>query len=95
MTVGTLRLVLSIEDCRSLKGKRAVVKKVLERTKNRFNVAGAEVADNDRHTRAVLAFVTVGNDGRQVNSALDKVLNYIENLFLARILDFQIELIRM
>jgi uncharacterized protein len=95
MTVGTLRLVLFLDNCRSLKAKRSVVKKVLERTKNRFNVAAAEVADNDRLDRATLAFVTVSNDGRLVNSALDKVVDFIDGLFLAQIADHQIELIHI
>jgi hypothetical protein len=72
-----------------------VVKKILERTKSRFNVAAAEVGDNDRHRQALLAFVTVGNDSRTINSALDKVLNFIEGLFLAEIVDHSIELISM
>ena len=80
MTVGTLRLSLYLSDTRSLKQKRAVVKKILERSKSKFNIAAAEVGDNDIHSRAVLAFVTVGNSSRLVNSSLDKVLNFVERM---------------
>jgi hypothetical protein len=93
MTIGVLHLKLLLHDTHSLKQKRGVVKKVLERTRARFNIAAAEVGQNDIHTRATLAFVTVSNDSRQVNSALDKVLNFIEGLFLAEIVDHEIELI--
>ena len=93
MTVGTLRMVLYLHDCHSLKEKRSVLKKILERTKARFNVSAAEVGDNDAHTRATLAFVTVANDQRLVNSALDKVINFVDHLFLAEIVDHEIELI--
>lgn len=95
MTVGTLKVILYLHDARSLKQKRAVVKKILERTKSRFNMAAAEVADNDNHSKATLAFVTVGNESRIVNSALDKAINFIDNLFLAQIVDHKIELISM
>ena len=95
MTVGMLQIVLHIHDCRSLKQKRMIVKKILERSKNRFNVAAAEVADNDSHTRATLAFVTVSNNQRTVNSALDKIATFVDQLFLAQIVDERIELINM
>ncbi len=92
MTVGTLKLRIFIPDARSLKQKRAVVKKILERSKSRFNISVAEVGDNDIHTVATLGFVTVGKDSRRVNSRLDKLLNFIEGLFLAQILDSKIEI---
>ena len=93
MTVGILTIRLLLHDCHSLKQKRAVVKKILERTRSRFNFAASEVEEHDIHHRATLAFVTVSNDGRFVNSSLDKGLNYIEGLFLAEIVDHGIELI--
>ena len=95
MTVGTLRLVLYLHDCRSLKQKRAVVKKILERTKAKFNIAAAEVEDNDSHTRATLAFVTVSNNQRVVNSLLDKAISFVDRLFLAEIVDHRIEMIHL
>ncbi len=93
MFVGVCRLDLSIEDNFSLKGKRAVVKRVIQRTRNRFNIAMAEVDDNDVHSRAVLGFAVVSNDKRFVNSVLDKVIDFIEELGDAPIEDvrYQIE----
>ena len=95
MTVGTLQLVLYLHDTHSLKQKRAVIRKILERTKAKFNLAVAEVAQNDSHTQAVLAFVTVSNDARLVNSILDKVVNFVDHLFLAEIVGHEIELIHL
>ncbi len=47
----------------SLKGKRGIVKSILARARNSFNVAAAEVDLRDVPGSAVLAFVTV-NDSR-------------------------------
>ena len=48
MIVGTLLLELRLPENRSLKGKRQVVKSLLARLHNRYNVAAAEVDNNDR-----------------------------------------------
>ena len=44
MVVGICRVVLALPWNDSLKGKRSVVKRILERARVRFNVAAAEVA---------------------------------------------------
>ncbi|MBZ0271940.1 DUF503 domain-containing protein [bacterium] len=93
MVVGTLRVVLYIHGADSLKDKRSVVRRVLARTRNEFNVAAAEVEDNDVIGTAVVAFVTVGNDRRHVNSVLDHVLDYVENLQLAEVGDCGVEIL--
>ena len=43
MYVGMLRIELYMPQCRTLKEKRQVVKSIIDRTRNRFNVAVAEV----------------------------------------------------
>lgn len=49
---------------RTLKEKRGIVKSILARARNNFNVAVAEVDDQDIPGSALLAFVTVC-EGRQ------------------------------
>lgn len=93
MVVGICRISLIIHDNHSLKGKRQVLKSIVEKVKNRFNVSVAEVGDNDLWQRAELGVSAVGNDRAFINSILDKVMNFIENLHLAEIVDHNIELI--
>ncbi len=95
MVVGTVKLELHIAQNRSLKGKRGVVKKVIERTRSRFNVTMAEVDKQDVHSRAVLGFAVVGSDNRYVNGAVDKILDFIEGLAVAEVLSENIEIISM
>ena len=61
-----------------MKGKRKVVKSLLGRVKAKFNVTAAEIEDNDLWQRAGIGLAMVGNDRRFINSALDKVLDFIE-----------------
>ena len=53
----------------------------------------AEVGDNDLWQRAELAVAAIGNDRAFINSVIDKVVNFIENLHVAEIIDHRIEII--
>jgi len=92
MVVGVLRLSLSIPAARSLKDKRQVVRKVTDRVRSRFDVSVAEVGENDIWQRAQLGIAVVGNDRRFVNEVLDKVRGFVDQLYLAPILDQELEL---
>ncbi|MHB1845623.1 MAG: DUF503 domain-containing protein [Deltaproteobacteria bacterium] len=92
MVVGILRLSLSIPAGDSLKGKRHVLRKVIDRVKARFNVSIAEVADNDLWQRATLGVAAVGNDRRFINETLDKVLGFIEEMYVAPVISHELEI---
>ena len=72
MVVGILRLTLYLPGAASLKDKRQVVRKVVDRLRSRFNVSVAEVGDNDIWQRAVIGIGAVSNDHSFVNEVLDK-----------------------
>lgn len=74
MIVGIVSVRLRLPGNRSLKGKRRVVKGMLDRVRNRFNVAIAEVGDNDRHRSALIGLSCVANDTSHAHSILDNVL---------------------
>lgn len=58
---------------RSLKGKRSIVKSILARSRSRFNVAAAEVDRQDEHGTAIIAFVTVAENGLQARRLLEEL----------------------
>ena len=95
MVVGIVKLELRIPQSTSLKGKRSVVKKVIERTRARFNVTVAEVDKQDVYSRAVIGCAMVGSDQRYVNGAVDKILDFIEGLAVAEVLSEAIEIINV
>ena len=79
----------------SLKGKRKVVKSILGRLRSRFNLAAAEVEDNDLWQKIGLGLAVVGNDRRFVNSVLDKILDFIERDADGEIIDTQMEILNV
>lgn len=94
MVVGVCTVQLELAGNGSLKGKRSIVKPILARVRDRFNVSAAEVDDLDAWQRANLAFVCVSNDRDYAHGLLMKVIEYIEhNRFDVNIVDYQIELI--
>ena len=76
-----------------MKEKRHVIRKLIDRVKHRFNVAISEVDDNDLWQRAQIGFCTVGNDRRFVNSSLDKIIDFIEKMYLAEVIEKEMEII--
>ena len=95
MVVGLVKLTLRIPDCRSLKAKRKVVRSLVGRIRNQFNVSAGEVGANDIHQRAEIGFAMVGNSGRFVNGKMDKLLNMAYDLTLAEIIDSEMEIIHL
>ena len=93
MQVGVCTIWLRIPENHSLKQKRQVVKSVIDRLKNRFNVAVAEVDALDSHQTAVLGAASISNDSRHVNRILSHVVNFIEENSPAELTDYKIEIL--
>ncbi|MBI5810059.1 MAG: DUF503 domain-containing protein [Deltaproteobacteria bacterium] len=93
MVVGICRITLIIHGNGSLKGKRQVLKSVIGKVKNKFNVSIAEVGGQDLWQRAELGICAAGSDRAFVNSVMDSALNFMEGLHLAEITDHEIEMI--
>ncbi|GAB4205208.1 MAG: DUF503 domain-containing protein [Roseiflexaceae bacterium] len=94
MIVGSCRITLYLPGVHSLKEKRSIVKSVLMRLRNEFNVATAEVDAQDNHQRAVLGVVCVSASGDYAEGLLDAVIRWIEEHRPdAPVIDYDIELL--
>ncbi len=94
MNVGVARVSLRIPENMDLKGKRMVLKSIIGRVKSRFDVAVAEVDDNDSWQHAVIGICCISNNKRHSNEVLSKVVRFIETgRFDVEFLDYSIEII--
>lgn len=93
MQVGTLELRLDLGAIRSLKEKRGILKGLLQRTRQRFEVAAAEVADQDSIRSAGLGFSAVGNDASVLQSRLQKIVNFMESDGRVIVVDFRVDIL--
>ncbi len=79
MIVGVCELQLHLPEVTSLKHKRSVLKSLIARMRQKFNVSAAEVGDNDLWQSAVIGVVTASNSTRHANQTLSYVMNWIED----------------
>lgn len=94
MIIGSCRINLYLPAVHSLKEKRSVVKSVLHRLRNEFNVSTAEVDAQDLHQRAVLGIACVSGSADYAQGQLDAVIRWLEeNRPDVTILDSDIELL--
>ena len=95
MVVGTLKIEFYLAENRSLKGKRKVVRSMVDRVKSKFNMSIAEVGSNDKWQKIELGISAVGNDRRHIDSSLNHVLGFLESLCLAEIVNAEFEIINL
>jgi uncharacterized protein YlxP (DUF503 family) len=94
MTIGVAQITLYLEAADSLKDKRRVVKSLLARIHNRFNVSAAEVADLDDHRVATLGVTVVSNSGAHCSDVLATVIAFVDgNVELGSMGEVETELI--
>jgi len=93
MVVGTGRIIFRLYYCNSLKEKRKIVKSIIQRIKNKFNISIAETGHNDTLSLAEIGFSLTGNDRRKINSQIDKVFSMADSLNLAEIIDTRMEIL--
>jgi hypothetical protein len=82
-----------IGDSHSLKEKRMVMRSLKDRLASRFNISVAEIGSNDKWQAGELGVATVGNDGRFVNSVVEKVRQFLYNDPRISIVESDIEII--
>ncbi len=82
MHVGVCIINLRILESRSLKDKRRVIKSVIDRVKNRFNVSIAEVGLQNAYQSAVIGVVSVSSDQHHLNKVLCKNSSFQSSISL-------------
>ena len=92
MHVGVCTINLRILESRSLKDKRRVIKSVIDRVKNRFNVSISEVGQQNAYQSAVIGVVSVSGDQHHLNKVLSHVVTFVEKMHLVELVDYKIEL---
>ncbi|MBF0622849.1 MAG: DUF503 domain-containing protein [Magnetococcales bacterium] len=93
MRICVLETRLNLPGVHSLKQKRGIIKGLLSRIRNRFEVAAAEVAHQDSWQVAGLGFACVGTNVPKLQSRMNNVVNYIDNSGTALLADYQVEVL--
>jgi len=95
VVIGALTLTMHVPESQSLKDKRQVISSLLARVRRQFNVAAAEVGDQDTWQLATLAVVCVSSDRRHADEMCQKVLRWVEEDGEALLGDTHFELVNL
>jgi uncharacterized protein len=94
MIIGLLTIDLQIPASGSLKDKRQVVRSLVQRIRQGYNVSVAEVDHLNSWQLATLAVTCVSNDTAVVQKVMQNVVDFVENQRLDLVLlDYQTELL--
>ena len=95
MVVGIGKIMYRLHDCRSLKAKRKIVKGIIHKIQNNFNVSIAEIGSNDTHQKTEIGFALIGNNIKVINSKIDLIFNMADTIGLAELIDTEMEIISL
>lgn len=86
MVVGLLQVEMHVPNAQSLKDKRAVLKRLKDQLRGRFNVAVAEVNSNDTWQRATVGISALGDDRAYVAGLLEDVTEWLRSTRLVALI---------
>lgn len=92
MLIGLINFDLYLPMVTSLKEKRSIVKSLIERSRNKFNLAVSETDDNDLWKSANISAVTVSNERKYIDSLFSKYVNFIDEIIEIELRDYKIEI---
>ena len=95
MVIGCCSIKFYLHGNNSLKGKRRVVRTIKDRLKNDFNVSIAEIDNQDVLQNLHIGISTVGSDRPYIDGLVTKVVDAIDRMNLAEMVDCKTETLSM
>ncbi len=93
MVVGISRVEIFLPDNHSLKEKRQATKRIVERTRQKFNVSVAEIDRTNLWQRASIGFSVVGSGRDIVERMIESIHVYIESTCVGKVIDTKTEIV--
>ena len=89
MYVKTSIITILLLDSYSLKDKRSVIKSIIHKTHNKYNVSIAEVDENDILNKGVLGSSIVSNNTHTNEQITQNIIDFIENNYAVEIIKIE------
>jgi hypothetical protein len=93
MTIGICRFELYLPASQSLKDKRRLLKSLIARIQNKFNVSVAELEQNDLRQKALAGVAVISNASSHANQVLNKLVEMVQRETEMVLMDFTLELL--
>lgn len=93
MKILVIKVDLRAPYVHSLKEKRMIVKSIIAKLQNKFNISIREVENQDLHQRISIGMVKLDLSGKNSDQSKEKIINFIEENCDAEIIDIESEII--
>jgi hypothetical protein len=92
MVVGVSRLEIFLPENHSLKEKRQAVRRIVERTKGKFNISIMETDQTNLWQKATVGFAVIGVKQDHVSATIESVSRYIESMYIGKVVGSKTEI---
>ncbi|MBN1064653.1 DUF503 domain-containing protein [Clostridium botulinum] len=79
MKILILKITLRASWVSSLKEKRMIVKSLIQRLKNKFNISVSEIDTQDIHKTVSIGMVGICSNSAQVDSTAENIIEFIDS----------------
>ena len=79
MKILILEITLRASWVHSLKEKRMIVKSIVQRLKNKFNITVSEIENQDIHQTITIGIVGLCANMPQLDSTMEHIITFVEN----------------
>lgn len=79
MKILVMKVTLRASWVHSLKEKRMVIKSLIKRLSNTFNISVSEVEKQDVHQMLVIGIASICGSSAQVDSTMENIITFIES----------------
>ena len=91
MRVIVMKVNLKADWVHSLKEKRMIVKSVVAKLQNKFNISVCEVENQDIHNLITIGIAGIALDVKICDCTIENIIDYIEEITDAEIMDIEQE----
>ena len=91
MHVLIMEITLRASWVNSLKEKRMIVKSIIQKLKNKFNISVAEIGEQDVHKTIVIGVAAICGSSAQSDSTMEHIITFVESNTDAEIIDIKVE----
>ncbi|MCX8057951.1 MAG: DUF503 domain-containing protein [Spirochaetes bacterium] len=86
MHVLLIKFYINIEESKSLKDKRRIVKSLIESTREKFKISIAEVGLLDDLTNSIIGLVAVSNSYEFLSKLSQNIENFVNSYYPGRLI---------
>lgn len=89
MVILTMKVTLRASWVHSLKEKRMIVRSIVQKLKNKFNISVAEVDEQDIHNTIIIGIAGVCANSAQADSMMEHIIDFVECTTDAEIINIE------